>query len=300
MRVRRAPGGIRRESDESSVPPLFLISRIAMKLLEKIARTVWRSACIQAGHSRMDQTAVTAASGLRARMEALDMLSNNLANAATSGYKLDREFYTLFTGAEDDSADGSDSIKLPQIQKQWTDFSQGTLQPTGSPLDLALSGKGFFSVTGPSGPLYTRNGAFKLSQSGVLTTTEGYPVNTTTGGTIQTASQNPLTVSSDGTVVQDGQPLGQIAVMDFTDRAVLQKMGTSYFTNGNSAAQPAPADSVTVEQGKIEASNVNASESAVQLVGVMRQFEMLQKAISVTTDMDKKALDEVARVGSGL
>jgi flagellar basal-body rod protein FlgF len=233
-------------------------------------------------------------------MEALDMLSNNLANAATSGYKLDREFYTLFTGAEDDPADGSDSIKLPQIQKQWTDFSQGTLQPTGSPLDLALSGKGFFSVTGPSGPLYTRNGAFKLSQSGVLTTTEGYPVNTTTGGTIQTASQNPLTVSSDGTVVQDGQPLGQIAVMDFTDRAVLQKMGTSYFTNGNSAAQPAAADSVTVEQGKIEASNVNASESAVRLVGVMRQFEMLQKAISVTTDMDKKSLDEVARVGSGL
>jgi flagellar basal-body rod protein FlgF len=233
-------------------------------------------------------------------MEALDMLSNNLANAATSGYKLDREFYTLFTGAADDPADGSDSAKLPQIQKQWTDFSQGTLQPTGSPLDLALSGKGFFSVTGPSGPLYTRNGAFKLSQSGVLTTTEGYPVNTTTGGTIQTASQSPLTVSSDGTVVQDGQPLGQIAVMDFTDRAVLQKMGTSYFTNGNSAAQPAPVDSVTVEQGKIEASNVNASESAVRLVGVMRQFEMLQKAISVTTDMDKKSLDEVARVGSGL
>lgn len=233
-------------------------------------------------------------------MEALDMLSNNLANAATGGYKLDREFYTLFSGEDEESIDGTTSTKLPQIQKQWTDFSQGTLQPTGSPLDLALSGKGFFAVTGPSGPLYTRNGAFKLSQAGILTTTEGYPVNTATGDPIQTVSKNPLTVSSDGTVVQDGQPLGQILVMDFKDRTVLQKMGTSYFTNGNPEAKPFPADTATVEQSKIEASNVNASESAVRLVGVMRQFEMLQKAISVTTDMDKKAQDEVARVGSGL
>jgi flagellar basal-body rod protein FlgF len=247
----------------------------------------------------MDQVAVTAASGIRARMEALDMLSNNLANAATGGYKLDREFYTLFSADDDSSVNESSSTKLPQIQKQWTDFSQGTLQPTGSPLDFGISGKGFFAVNGPSGPLYTRNGAFQLSQTGVLTTPEGYAVSGTGGGTIQTRSQNPITVSPDGTVQQDGQPLGQIAVMDFPDQSVLQKMGSSYFTNGNPAAKAVPAASALVQQGKIEASNVNSSESAVRLVGVMRQFEMLQKAISVTTEMDKKSLDEVARVGSG-
>jgi len=251
-----------------------------------------------ARHSPMDQVSATAASGLRARMEVLDMLSNNLANAATSGYKLDREFYTLFSAEDDDSIEGAGSTKLPQIQKQWTDFTQGTLQPTGSPLDLALSGKGFFTATGPSGVLYTRNGAFQVSKTGILTTSDGYPVTTTTGGTIQTDSQSPINVSPDGTVQQDGMPLGQLAIMDFADPAALQKMGSNYYTNSNATVKPLTADSTTVVQGKIEASNVVAAESAVRLVGVMRQFEMLQKAISVTTDMDKKALDEVARVGS--
>src|SRR5579862_5744675 len=138
----------------------------------------------------MDQIGLTAASGLRSRMQALDMLANNLANSTTGGFKTDREFYGLFSADADSSIEGETSpTKLPQIQKQWTDFSQGTLQPTGSPLDLALSGKGFFAVNGPSGPLYTRNGAFQLSQTGVLTTAEGYPLNAATGGTIQTISK---------------------------------------------------------------------------------------------------------------
>src|SRR5271156_1406174 len=137
----------------------------------------------------MDPVAVSAASGLRSRMEALDMLANNLANASTGGFKLDREFYSLFTVADDSMEGEATPTKLPVVQKQWTDFSQGALQPTGNPLDLALSGKGFFQVTGPSGPLYTRNGSFVLSPTGVLSTGEGYPVTTDGGGTIQAQSK---------------------------------------------------------------------------------------------------------------
>jgi flagellar basal-body rod protein FlgF len=249
----------------------------------------------------MDQIAVTAASGLRSRMQALDMLANNLANSTTGGFKMDREFYGLFAADGDPSIEGEASqTKLPVIQKQWTDFSQATLQPTGSPLDLALSGKGFFSVTGPSGALYTRNGGFQLSGAGVLTTAEGYAVNLVDGGTIQTQSQAPLKIAADGTVEQDGQTLGQIAVVDFQDRSVLDKLGNNYFTNSNPKVTPTAAADVTVQQARIEGSNVAPAESAVRLVGLMRQFEMLQKAILVTTDMDKKALDEVARVGGSL
>ena len=110
----------------------------------------------------MDQVSVTAASGLHSRMEALDLVANNLANATTGGFKLDREFYSLFTAADDD-VDGA-ATKLPLIQKQWTDFSQGTLHA-----DRQLSGPGafrqrIFRVNGPSGPLYTRNGSFQLSR----------------------------------------------------------------------------------------------------------------------------------------
>jgi flagellar basal-body rod protein FlgF len=247
----------------------------------------------------MDQIAVTAASGLHARMEALELVANNLANSTTGGFKLDREFYSLFSTGEDSGVEGDSDTKLPVIQSQWTDFTQGTLQPTGNSLDLALSGKGFFKVSAPSGPLYTRSGSFKISAAGVLTTQDGYPVLATGGETIQTQSQAPLDVAPDGSVTQDGEDLGQLDLVDFQDRSVLQKVGNSYFGVTDPKVKTIPAGDLTVAQGKIENSNVAPAESAVRLVGLMRQFEMLQKAISITTDMNKKALDDVARVGSG-
>lgn len=242
-----------------------------------------------------------AAGGLRARMEALDMLSNNLANANTTGFKLDREFYSLFSG-DAAGVDGAEPAQLPNVKSQWTDFSQGTLTVTKNPLDLALTGQGLFVVKGPSGPLYTRNGAFELSSSGVLTTSEGYPLTATVNGMdgpIQTTSQDPIEVQPDGTVVQSGQTLGQLQIVKFADPKALVKMGNSYFVNSTPAAKPQPSDAV-VSQGQLEGSNVQVSEAAVGLVGVMRQSEMLQKAIMTTEDMNKQALQEVARVGGGV
>ena len=113
----------------------------------------------------MDALSIAAASGLRSRMETLDMLANNLANSTTGGFKLDREFYSLYVSAEA-QASSSDPTTVPVIEKQWTDFSQGLLVNTGNKLDMALSGKGFFTATAPSGPLYTRNGSFRLSPAG--------------------------------------------------------------------------------------------------------------------------------------
>ncbi len=224
------------------------------------------------------------------------MLSNNLANSTTGGFKLDREFYSLFQSEQ--QSRGTQGIALPVIQKGWTDFQQGLLQPTGNSLDLALSGKGFFAVNAPSGTLYTRNGGFKLSPAGVLTTTDGYPVRAAGGGTIQAQGQGPLEVAPDGTVSQSGQALGQLELDDFADTNVLSKQGNNYFKLSDPKVQPTPATGATVSQGSIEASNVGAAESSVRLVDLMRQYQMLQKAVTVSADMNKKATDEVARVGS--
>ncbi len=236
-------------------------------------------------------------------MEALDILSNNLANSNTGGFKLDREFYSLYQGEQEVPANGQQPTTLPVIQKGWTDFQQGLLTPTGNPLDLALSGKGFFAVDGPSGPLYTRNGAFKLSPTGLLTTMDGYPVRGVSPPNqppkkIQTVSQNPIQITPDGTVQQDGQTLGQIQVVDFADTNALTKMGNSYFRVTDPKVKAAPATDATVGQGKIENSNVAPAESAVRLVDLMRQYEMLQKAVNVAADMNKRAIDQVARVGA--
>ena len=244
----------------------------------------------------MDQVAVTAASGLQSRLEALDLVANNLANSTTGGFKLDREFYSLFSASYDPSTPGASTTKLPFIQKQWTDFSQGELTPTGNSLDVALSGKGFFAVSGPSQTLYTRNGSFQLSKDGQITTADGYAVRGSDGKPIQAQPGAAIQIATDGTVTQAGQSIGQLQLVDFQDRSLLQKTGNSYFYMADPKVQPVAAADVTVQQGKIENSNVAPAESAVRLVGLMRQFEMLQKAISITTDMNKQALTDVARV----
>jgi flagellar basal-body rod protein FlgF len=248
----------------------------------------------------MDALTIAAASGIRSRMQSLDLLANNLANSATSGFKQDQEFYGLFT-SEDASAGETGSVStLPVIQRQWTDFSPGVLQVTGNPMDVALSGSGFFAVNGPKGPLYTRNGNLQVLPSGNLATAEGYPLRSTTpkGDPIQVSAGKPITIASDGSVEQDGQPLGQIAVVNFKSTASLTKMGATCFQNSDPKNLPVPAADVTVQQGKIENSNVPVAESAMRLVGMMRQFEMLQKAIGVSNDMDTKSIQEVARVGA--
>jgi flagellar basal-body rod protein FlgF len=234
-----------------------------------------------------------AASGMRSRMESLDLLANNIANASTGGYKADREFYSLYAAPE---AESDSPTTMPLIQKPYTDLSQGVLQVTGNTLDLALSGQGFFTVQGPNGPLYTRNGNFRLSTDGKLISAEGYPVNGTGGAAITISGSQPIEISSDGTVSQDGKVVGQLQVADFTSGAGLSKQGSNYFRTADPGGRVAAPKGTTVEQGKLEASNSGTAESAVRLISIMRQFEMLQKAATLGTDMDKQAVEQVARV----
>src|SRR6185369_1543647 len=143
----------------------------------------------------MDSMTAIAASGLRSRMESLDLLANNVANASTGGYKADREFYGLYAAAE-----GDGSSTMPLIERPWIDLSQGMIHPTGNPLDLAISGRGFFAVNGPNGPLYTRNGSFRLAPDGRLTTPEGYAVRGAGGAPVVLQSGGSVDISPDGAI----------------------------------------------------------------------------------------------------
>jgi len=234
-----------------------------------------------------------AASGLRSRMESLDLVANNVANAATGGYKADREFYSLYVAPE---ADGDPDTAMPVIERPWIDLSQGTLQTTGNALDVALAGSGFFTVAGPAGPLYTRNGNFRLAADGKLTTTEGYPLSGADGNPLTLAGSLPIDISADGTVRQDGNVIGQLQVVDFPGARGLRKHGTNYFRLTDPAVTPLAPAAVSVEQGKLESSNTGTAESAVRLVSIRRQFEMLQKAVSMANDMNKEAIEQVAKV----
>jgi flagellar basal body rod protein FlgG len=241
----------------------------------------------------MDPLTAIAASGLRARMESLEMLANNVANAATGGFKADREFYSLYVSPDQES-----TSVMPIIERPWTDQSQGVLTATGNPLDVALSGRGFFAVDGPSGPLYTRNGSFHLTKDGRLVTQEGYALRTAGSSNLVLRGSGPVEIARDGTVRQDGLEIGRLEVADFTSTAGLVKQGNTYFRAGDASTAPLPAPNVSVEQGQLENSNAGSAEAAVRLISVMRQFEMLQKAVSLGADMNERAIRDVARVGA--
>ncbi|MBZ5611669.1 MAG: flagellar hook basal-body protein [Acidobacteriia bacterium] len=247
----------------------------------------------------MDPLTSAAASGIRARIESLDMLANNIANSSAPGFKADREFYNLYMSADaSDSPVGTTPSVLPVIEKQWTDFAQGTLTPSSNPLDVALAGKGFLVANAPSGPIYTRNGSLRLSPAGQLETLDGYAIQGQDGKPILLDSSKPVDIGPDGAVRQDGQQISQIAVVDFQDSSALTKRGSAYFQADRASLLPAPALQTQVLQGRLEAANSQPAESAVRLVNVMRQFESLQKALAIGSDMNRRAVEEVAKVTS--
>lgn len=241
----------------------------------------------------MDNLSVAAAAGLRARMESLDLLAHNLANATTPGFKADRELYRQYVSEENIGTEGAPV--LPVIEKHHTDFSQGTLLNSGGPLDVALSGKGFFTAKTPNGPVYLRGGTFQATPDGRITTREGYEVEirTADGQPFRADPKLEFEISRDGRVRQAGRELGRFSIVEFDSGEYEKRMG-NYFSF--SSPKPIEARDVEVHQGKTEQANVAAPEMAVRLVNVMRQFEMLNRAIALGGEMNRRAVEEVARV----
>lgn len=233
---------------------------------------------------------------MQARIESMDMLANNLANTSSSGFKADREFYTSYLAPE--LANEADPIvgESPLIQKRWTDFSQGTVVQTGNQTDMALSGSGFFSVNGPNGTLYTRNGNFQMSSTGQLVTADGYPVRLVGNQTLQTQSNDPISVSPDGQVTQAGAALGQIELVNFQDPNRLVKFASSYFAPDDPANGPDAVSTAQILQGRAEASNATPAEAMARMITLLRHFEMLQHAVKIGADMNKQSVEEVGRV----
>ena len=246
----------------------------------------------------MDTLTATAASGMRSRIEALDLLANNISNAGTAGYKADQESYNLYFGesAWDGFQEGRPTgAEMPVIEKTWTDLSQGILVDTGNMSDVALASSGFFVVQASSGPIYTRSGHFRISKQGILETQEGYQVLSAGGTSLQLDPAQPFTISRTGQVSQNGVSVGALRIMDAESVDALTKRGGTYFSM-SASSKPSAVVNPDVLQGKIEASNVPAPQAAIKIVGVMRQFEMLQRAVRLAGDMNKQAVEQVAKV----
>ena len=250
----------------------------------------------------MDPLTITAAAGLRSRIEALDLLANNMANLSTAGYKADRESYNTYRSeaALEGWMSGTGPVQplSPVVERQWVDLSQGALTMTGNPSDVAISGMGFLVADGPAGPVLTRGGEVRVGKDGRLTTREGYELHTIEPQRIKADPLLPLQVGPDGSVRQRDMHLGRLRIVDAPEpEALFRRQGAYFHLDADQVKTLVPA-SAELRQGALEAANLGSAEAAVRLVHVLRQFEVLQKAMQIGGEMNRRAVEEVARVQS--
>lgn len=233
----------------------------------------------------------------------MELLSNNLANINTTGYKSDDAVFRIEDSKLDPNpaGDGDPSgtaglLRLPVIPlTARTDFTQGLLQQTGNPLDLALEGDGFFSVQTDAGVRYTRNGSFTLSAGGTLTTHNGHPV-MGEGGEI-TIDGAEIEVDGNGNIVVDGQITDRLRIVEISDLTALKKEGYNLFVLDENRGTEEPVEYADIHQGFLEGSNANAVKIMTDLIEVMRGYESYQKVIR---SLDENNAKLMAGVGSPL
>ena len=262
----------------------------------------------------------SAVSGAIAQDLRLQTIANNLANVNTTGFKKDGQAFREYLTAHEKAPEVLQVPRVPasiesfynmqgadksyaEANGTYTNFAQGSLRPTGNPLDIALEGSGFLEVSTPQGIRYLRAGALNLDANGRLITKDGHPVlaagapgSPPEGRQIILQGSNNVVVSSLGEIYQNGQQVGRLSVVDFESKDALQKVGHSYWSpRPNFAANPLPAPGARFHQGFLESSNVNVISEMTDMIATTRAFESLQKAIQAYDSMNDKLVNQVPK-----
>jgi len=216
-----------------------------------------------------------------------NLTAHNLSNAQTPGFKKD---VSLFHAFLDERVDLQALVQEDGIKTQ---FQQGTVQPTGNALDLAIEGQGFFKVKTPQGIRYTRAGHLKMNSEKVLVDANGYPV-LGRQKEISVKGQK-IVIGKDGTVTVDGNEVDQLALVSFPSLDSLVKEGNSLFRLEEGVKESQVSDRQII-QGSLEMSNVNPVEEMVRMIDSLRTYESCLKLIQSQDEMDGKAANEIGRV----
>jgi flagellar basal-body rod protein FlgG len=222
------------------------------------------------------------------RAKQQDAVANNMANAQTAGYKRRSIFLRRLTAAE---SNAEHPWLRPLEQGNYTDFTQGLLEPTGEPLNLALEGDGFFVIDTPQGERYTRNGNFTRSPAGELMTPDGYAVQGDSGAIA--LPDGELTVGDKGELYVDGAQVGRLRTVTFANPQSLVPVGKSLFQSSETAT---PATSANVRQGYLERANFDLVQEMVQMITTFRYFETAQKAVQMQDETLGRAVNQVGRI----
>jgi flagellar basal body rod protein FlgG len=229
----------------------------------------------------MSQITEQVSTTIDALMQEFYMITHNLANVNTVGYK---RVCNAFSKYLETRASGEETYSPGTIDLNSAfDFSQGSIVETGRPLDFALYGKGFFVIETPEGLLYTRNGTFQTNQNGQIVDCNGRIV-AGQAGPITIPTNVPLSqlgVSSDGTISGGGIEMGKFRLVDFADNEnKLIPVGSNCYQMPDENVEPVPAEHIVVKQGYQEASNVKMVEELVDMIMVARLYEANMELLS--------------------
>ena len=241
----------------------------------------------------MDIASSIAASRLVAQQRTLDVIANNLSNANTPGFKAERVQFSDWLARQSGGATprGGNPIAYTQDRATWREQETGTISHTGNPLDLALTGQGYFTVNTAGGPRLTRDGRFELLPSGTIADTDGNPVLDTNGQPIQLApTDTDITVAGDGTVSSQNGQIGQIGVVQPSNPMLLTAEGGTLFRSGSTTA---PVASPAIEQGAVEESNVQPVLEVTRMIDGERQFEFVAQFVQAESDRQTNSIDKL-------
>ncbi|MHB8910358.1 MAG: flagellar hook-basal body protein [Syntrophales bacterium] len=225
------------------------------------------------------------------RIDQLDAITSNLANAGSLGYK---SFRIQFNELTDASPASGPVDKLTTAIS--TDFSRGAIQATGNPLDVAIEGEGFFAVQTASGIAYTRRGNFSVNKKGDLVNDSGEDVLSTSGSKINITG-GTVEIGGEGDVFVDGRKVDNLKVVKFADKAKLERLPGSLFRDPGTAG-PTEEKRPEIHAEHVETSNVNVVSEMVQMINVQRMIEFYQKNMLAISEMDKISSNRVGRLYS--
>jgi len=239
----------------------------------------------------MPETVSQVRSAIGTLKRQFNIIAHNLANVNTVGYK--RRFNAFSKALIAQGAGTAAQVDPQQAGKLVFDFTQGNLVHSGRPLDFALAGKGFFVIETPDGPLYTRNGMFRLDQQGRIVDSLGRFV-AGDMGVISIPSNvglSQISVSPDGSIRAAGALIGKFRLVDFKDKEnQLEAAGLNCF-RAPQGVEPRPAENVIVKQGFQETSNVQVVEELVDMIMVTRLYEANMQLVNATKDASKSLIN---------
>jgi flagellar basal-body rod protein FlgF len=232
----------------------------------------------------------------------LDVVANNIANASTTGFKVESVISATDPLSPAQTVGGPQPVQFAIDAGLARDFSQGALETTGAPLDVAIEGKGFFRVSTASGERYTRDGRFTTNAQGQLVTQTGDPVLDVSGSPITlNANGGPPSIGRDGSISQTNPgspgsvPVGRLGVVNFDSLSGLSKQGDGLYSNTTSA-QPTPAADAVVHQGMLEASNVKSITQITDLIRISRAYDSVNAMMNNTADLSNRAIQRLGSV----